>query len=219
MPTRKRPSGTLVLLVRHGRTPTTGTVLPGRAPGLHLSPAGLGQAEHAATRLEGLPPAALYTSPLERAQETAAPTAAATGLVPVVEPALLECDFGAWTGESLSRLGRRKEWRALMTSPSTFRFPGGESLAELEARMVALLERLRAAHPDAVVACFTHADPIRAALTFAMGAPLDAFHRVNVATGSVSAIRFPPEGPPVVLGVNSLHGPLEDLIPAPGAGN
>ncbi|MFT4110803.1 histidine phosphatase family protein [Propionicimonas sp.] len=217
MPTRKRPPGTLVLLVRHGQTPTTGRVLPGRAPGLHLSEAGIRQAENAAARLAGLPLAALYTSPLERAQETAAATATATGLAPVVEPDLLECDFGAWTGESLATLGRRKEWRALMTSPSTFRFPGGESLAELEARMVSLLDRLRGAHQDGVAVCFTHADPIRAALTFAMGAPLDAFHRVNVGTGSVSAIRFPHDTPPVVLGVNSLHGPLDDLVPPTGS--
>ncbi|MGC3992663.1 MAG: histidine phosphatase family protein [Propionicimonas sp.] len=217
MPTRKRPPGTLVLLVRHGQTPTTGRVLPGRAPGLHLSAAGARQAENAAARLSGLPLAALYTSPLERAQETAAPTAAATGLVPVVEPDLFECDFGEWTGESLATLARRKEWRALMTSPSTFRFPGGESLAELEARMVSLLDRLRGAHPDGVVACFTHADPIRAALTYAVGAPLDAFHRVNVGTGSVSVVRFPHDAPPLVLGVNSLHGPLDDLVPSTGS--
>ena len=209
MATRNRPAGALILLVRHGATPTTGRVLPGRAAGLHLSEDGVRQAERVAERIAALSPAALYSSPLERALETASPSAAATGLTATEEPGLLECDFGEWTGQSLSTLARRKEWKALMAAPATFRFPGGESLAELEARVVATLERLRTAHAGQVVVAFSHADPIRAALTFAMGAPLDSFHRVNVATGSISVVGFPPDAAPVVLAVNSLHGPLE----------
>src|SRR5262249_3872231 len=86
---------TVVVLVRHGLTPTTGKVLPGRAPGLRLSAAGRRQAEAAATRLgrlEGL--AAVYASPLERARETAGPIADAVKLRVRVEPALIECDVG-----------------------------------------------------------------------------------------------------------------------------
>lgn len=219
MATRKRPLGTLVLLVRHGTTPTTGQVLPGRAPGLHLSDAGVRQAAKVAERLAGLRLAAVYTSPLERARETAAATAAAAGLDPIEEPGLLECDFGEWTGESLAALNRRKEWRTVLSSPSTFRFPDGESLAEVQARVVSTLDRLRAAHPGAVVACFSHADPIRAALTFAMGAHLDSFHRISVSPGSISAVRFPVDAPPMVLTVNSMHGPVvepEPSVPAAG---
>ncbi len=92
--------GTLVLLVRHGETPTTGMVLPGRAPGLHLSERGRAQAERVAERLAGLSVSALYSSPLERARETAEPTAAGTGLAVQREPGLLECDFGDWTGST-----------------------------------------------------------------------------------------------------------------------
>lgn len=213
MATRRRRPDTLVLLVRHGATPTTGRVLPGQALGLHLSDAGLRQAEGVAERLAGVRVAGLYTSPLERAVETAAPSATVTGLAAVEDAGLMECDFGEWTGETLSGLYHRKEWRALLASPSTFRFPGGESLAELQARVVATLERLRTVHAGATVVCFSHADPIRAALTFAMGAHLDSFHRVSVSTGSVSAIRYPADAAPVVLTVNSLHGPLSELAP------
>jgi len=209
MAKRLADTAALILLVRHGTTPTTGRVLPGRAPGLHLSEDGLRQAERVAERVTGLRPSAIYTSPLERAVETAAPTAAATGLTAIGEPGLLECDFGDWTGESLSALSRRKEWRTLMAAPATFRFPGGESLAELQARVVTTLEQLRTEHAGHLVVCVSHADPVRAALTFAMGAPLDSFHRVNVGTGSISAIRFPVDAAPVVLTVNSLHGPLD----------
>jgi probable phosphoglycerate mutase len=211
MATRKAPQGTLVLLVRHGATPTTGKVMPGRAPGLHLSEAGQAQAAAVAERFATLKLDAIYTSPLERARETAAPTAAATGLTPIEEPGLLEADVGEWTGKTLASLARLKEWRGVHGSPSTFRFPGGESLAELQARVVAVLDRVHAAHPGGTVACFSHADPIRLGLVFALGAPLDAFGRVVVDTGSISALRFTTGHPPQVLSTNTVTGPLTGL--------
>src|ERR1700689_2132059 len=98
-----RPTFTTVLLVRHGVTATTGIILPGRAPGLHLSERGVAQAERVAERLADLPkkPVALYVSPLERTRETAAPIAHALGLRPIAARGLLECDFGLWTGKKL----------------------------------------------------------------------------------------------------------------------
>ena len=152
--------------------------------------------------------AALYTSPLERARETAEPTERATGLTAVVEPALLECDFGAWTGEKLSRLAKLREWRTVQLAPSTFRFPEGESFVELQSRMIALLERLRTVHPGRTVACFSHADPIKALLTHAVGTHLDHFQRIDVGTGSISVIDWPNGRSPIVRAVNSTHGPL-----------
>ena len=211
MATRKAPQSTLVLLVRHGATPTTGRVMPGRAPGLHLSEAGQAQAAAVAERLATLKLDAIYTSPLERARETAAPTAAATGLTPIEEPGLLEADVGEWTGKTLGSLARLKEWSGVHGSPSTFRFPGGESLAELQARVVAVLDRVHAAHPGGMVACFSHSDPIRLGLVFALGAPLDAFGRVVVDTGSISALRFTTGHPPQVLSTNTVTGPLTGL--------
>ena len=208
MATRKPQPSTLVLLVRHGATPTTGKLMPGRAPGLHLSEAGQAQATAVAERLAGVKLDAIYSSPLERARETAAPTAAAAGLVPIEEPGLLEADVGEWTGKTLASLARLKEWRGVHGSPSTFRFPGGESLAELQARVVAVLDRVHAAYPGGTVACFSHSDPIRLGLVFALGAPLDAFGRVVVDTGSISAIRFTGADPPQVLATNTVTGPL-----------
>lgn len=226
MATPERAADTVILLVRHGATPTTGQVLPGRAPGLHLSDAGRSQAEAAAERLAGLPVTALYVSPLERAVETAAPSAITTGLTPIEEPGLLECDFGDWTGEPLAALAELPAWHDLMTAPASFRFPGGESIVELWTRVTSTLERLRSVHAGELVACFSHADPIRVAIAAAMGAQPDAFHRVTVATGSISAIGLPaqtlddPDGlrgsgadaTPVVLTANSLHGTLSELL-------
>jgi broad specificity phosphatase PhoE len=96
------PSSTLFLLVRHGLTPTTGKVLPGRAPGLHLADTGQSQANAAAERIAALKTVdAVYASPLERARETAAPIAKAKGLKVQIDKGLLECDFGEWTGAEL----------------------------------------------------------------------------------------------------------------------
>ncbi len=208
------PTFTTVLLVRHGATATTGTVLPGRAPGLHLSERGAGQAQGTAERLAELArkPSALYVSPLERARETAAPIAKVLRLRPVLERGLLECDFGTWTGKRLSTLRRRSDWRAVQHAPSTFRFPEGESFTEMQLRIWTTLERLARKHRNRTIVVVSHADPIKAAVTYAQGVPLDLFQRTVISTCSVSAISFT-DSTPVVLCVNST-GTLKDLAPS-----
>lgn len=203
--------GTLLLLVRHGETPTTGTVLPGRAPGLHLSERGRAQAERVSERLSGLPVNALYSSPLERARETAEPTAARTGLAVKHDDGLLECDFGEWTGAAIADLAALPEWQTVQHNPSAFRFPDGESFPEMQARIVAALEALCAAHAGGVVVCFSHADPIKAAVAHALGTHLDLFQRIVISPGSVSAISFVEGQDPAVLMVNSTSEPLSGL--------
>ena len=154
----------------------------------------------------------LHTLPddraLERARETAAPIAAARNLKVRIDKGLLECDFGEWTGRQLTALAKLRDWRTVQQAPSTFRFPGGESFVELQTRMITLMERLRATHRGQTVACFSHADPIKALLTHAVGTHLDHFQRMDVGTGSVSVIDWPAHGAPVVRSVNSTDGPL-----------
>jgi probable phosphoglycerate mutase len=198
-------------LVRHGETPTTGRVLPGRTPGLHLSDRGREQADRVAERLAGLPVDAVYSSPLERACETAEPTAVRTGRDVKHDDGLLECDFGDWTGAALADVAALPEWRTVQHSPSTFRFPRGESFTEMQARIVGSLEALRAAHAGGVVVCFSHADPIKAAVAHALGTPLDLFQRIVISPGSVSAISFVDGQAPAVLMVNSTSDPLSGL--------
>ena len=135
-----KPPSTLLLLVRHGQTPTTGTVLPGLAPGLHLSDGGRVQAQRVAERLAALPIDGIYSSPLERACETAEATAASTGLKVNEHAGMIECDFGAWTGAALTELARLPQWQTVQHTPSAFRFPEGESFAQMQARMVGTLE-------------------------------------------------------------------------------
>ncbi len=205
---------TTILLVRHGTTATTGTILPGRAPGLHLSERGVAQAEAVAGRLSELTkkPVALYVSPLERARETAAPIAKVLKLRPFIDRGLLECDFGTWTGKKLATLAKRSEWRAVQHSPSTFRFPEGESFTEMQQRIWSTLERLAAKHRNRTIVVVSHADPIKAAVTFAQGVPLDLFQRTVISPCSLSAIAFT-SAAPMVLCVNAT-GTLKELSPS-----
>jgi probable phosphomutase (TIGR03848 family) len=208
------PASTLVLLVRHGQTPTTGKVLPGRATGLHLAEVGIGQAQRAAERIAELSRVdAVYASPLERARETAAPIGKALKQRVRIHKGLLECDFGDWTGQELGSLMKKPEWTTVQRAPSTFRFPGGESFTEMQTRIVGALDAIRAAHPGGTVVCVSHADPIKAAVAHAMGTHLDLFQRIVISTCSVSAIAYSAAGP-VVLTVNSTGGSLGELRPS-----
>ncbi len=197
-----------MLLVRHGKTPTTGQVLPGRAKGLHLSDEGLAQADEVAERIGALcegkraGPVAVYASPLERTTQTARPIAKRLGLRVRSDRGLLECDFGEWTGAKLADLAKKPEWTTVQRNPSGFRFPGGESFLEMQTRMTSAVARLAALHPGETVVAVSHADPIKAVVAQAAGTPLDLFQRLTVAPCSVSAIAYSGGGP-FVLTVNS----------------
>ncbi|MCU4185807.1 MSMEG_4193 family putative phosphomutase [Acidiferrimicrobium sp. IK] len=218
-PARAKPAPpTLVLFVRHGTTPTTGKVLPGRAPGLHLADAGREQAEAVAERLGSWAPGsgpgivAVYASPLERTRETAKPIAARLGLKVTVERGLLECDFGDWTGRSLKELMKLPEWTTVQRYPSGFRFPSGESFAGMQTRMTDTVAKLCARHRGETIVAVSHADPIKAAVADAMGTHLDLFQRVVISPCSVTAVSYGPAGPSV-LGVNSTRS-LDELRPS-----
>jgi probable phosphomutase (TIGR03848 family) len=225
----KRPPSTLALLVRHGTTPSTGKVLPGRAPGLHLADQGREQAERVAERVatwayaprtghskDAKEPksrvAAVYASPLERTRETAAPIAKALGLTVRTERGLLECDFGEWTGAELKSLMKLPDWATVQRYPSGFRFPGGESFTSMQARIVSTLIDLSTRHPGEAFVAVSHADPIKAAVADAVGSHLDLFQRIVISPCSVTAVSYGPLGP-TVLAVNSTST-LSDLVPS-----
>jgi len=214
----KQPKATLVLLVRHGTTPSTGKVLPGRAAGLHLSDHGGKQAATVAERLARWSSdskrqvAGVYASPLERTKETAAPIAAALGLKVQIARGLLECDFGEWTGAELKALMKLPEWGTVQRYPSGFRFPGGESFTGMQTRMVTAISELCDRHAGGTVVAVSHADPIKAAVAAAMGSHLDLFQRIVISPCSVTAISYGALGP-TVLAVNST-AELKELVPS-----
>ena len=203
-----------MLLVRHGNTPTTGKLLPGRAAGLHLSDTGRAQAEAAATRVAALTkaPTAVYASPLERTRETAAPIARALGLRVRTAAGLVEADVGDWTEQRLARLYKTREWPTVQRWPVGFRFPGGESFAEMSVRTMDAVLGLVADHPGESIVAVSHADCIKAVVAAAAGVPLDLMQRLVVSPCSISAILFTAGGP-LVLCVNST-GTLDELVPS-----
>ncbi len=193
---------TILVLVRHGNTTTTGRILPGRSPGLNLSPEGVQQAEDVADRLAtvgGI--AAIYSSPLERAQQTASPLGKRLEMKIETTESLYECDFGDWTGQELKDLYKLPEWIQVQRSPSNFRFPNGESFTEMAGRMSNFVESIRLNHQGQIVVAYSHADPIKTLLCTALGMHLDMFQRLVIATCSVSAIAFSSDGT-LVLGSN-----------------
>jgi len=198
--------------VRHGTTPTTGKMLPGRAPGLHLAEKGRAQADLVATRIAAMekPPTAIYASPLERTRETAAPIAAALGLRVRTARGLIEVDVGEWTEKSLARLYKNKAWPTVQRWPSGFTFPGGESFSEMSTRCTTAVLGLVKAHPGETIVAVSHADPIKAVVAAAAGIPLDLMQRLVISPCSVSALLFSGGGP-AILCVNST-GSLGDLV-------
>jgi probable phosphomutase (TIGR03848 family) len=182
---------TLLLLIRHGENDYVKTGrMAGRLPGVHLNERGQKQAQALGDALKNVPIKAIYSSPLERAIETANPIADARKLQILQEPGLLDADIGKWQGKSLKVLSLTKLWKIVQHTPSRFRFPDGESFPEMQTRISETLERIIKKHnkPQDIVAVVFHADPIKLAVAHFIGVPLDNFQRLGCDTGSVTAI-------------------------------
>ncbi|MBG0771847.1 MAG: MSMEG_4193 family putative phosphomutase [Anaerolineaceae bacterium] len=179
------------LLIRHGDNDFLGSKLAGRLPGVHLNAKGQAQAQAVADGLAELPITAIYASPLERAQETAQPLAESKGLPIQVLPELMEIDFGEWQGQELAKLRKDKLWEIVQTNPATFRFPGGESFAEAQNRVVAGLLALSEQYGEkALIVCTSHSDIIRLAVAHFLALPLDRFQRIRIRPASVTVLHL-----------------------------
>ena len=180
----------LLLLVRHGENDYSKKgKFAGRLPGVHLNERGLKQAEELGKALAEVPLKAVYSSPLERAMETAAPIARARKLEAIQEPGLLESDIGKWQGSSVRRVALSKYWRVVQNAPSRAGHPGGETFQQTQTRIVTALDAICAKHkPRDVIACVFHADPIKLAVAHYLGLPLDHFQRLGCDTGSVTVL-------------------------------
>lgn len=180
----------LLLLIRHGENDYVKTgKLAGRIPGVHLNEKGRKQAQALGEALTEVPLKAVYSSPLERAMETAQPIAESHKLTILQERDLMDTDIGKWQGRSLAALRLTKAWKVVQSAPSRFRFPEGESFLDAQTRYVDALERIIAKHkPQDVVAVVFHADPIKLAVAHLLGMPLDHFQRLGCDTGSLTAL-------------------------------
>ncbi|QNN81945.1 MSMEG_4193 family putative phosphomutase [Brachybacterium sp. Z12] len=187
-----------VLLVRHGRTTANATgVLAGRTAGVSLDQTGRDQAALTGDRLAAVPVVGVVSSPLERCQETAQLIVDRQTSAPYssVDPDLTECDYGQWQGRTLSDLTTEELWPIVQSQPSSVVFPGGESMAAMQARSVAAIRRHDAAvdaeyGPKAVWVAVSHGDIIKSILADALGMHLDLFQRLEVSPASVSIVSY-----------------------------
>ncbi len=209
-----------VILLRHARSTANGSgVLAGRLAGVDLAEQGVEQAAKLVDRLAGVPVDAVVTSPLDRCRQTLGPLLTARGLTPVVEPGLAEVEYGEWTGRELRELLKEPLWQVVQQHPSAAVFPGGEGLANVQARAVAAIRshdaRITAEFgPRAVWVACSHGDVIKAVLADALGVHLDGFQRIVVDPASVSVVQYT-ETRPFVLRVNDNGGDLSGVVPPP----
>ena len=207
---------TLVFLVRHGLTATTGNVLTGWTPGIGLDDRGRQQAEALAARLAPVPLDAIISSPLERCRQTA-DAIAATGegrpAVVLEDERLGECHYGDWTGQPLKRLAKEPLWRVVQAHPGAAQFPGpgGESIMDMQHRAVgAIRDWNRRLGAGAAYLICSHGDVIKSVIADSLGMHLDMLQRIQVDPCSLTVIRYTPLRP-FVLRMNDTGGGVASL--------
>jgi probable phosphoglycerate mutase len=157
-------------------------------PGITLSSAGLAQAEQLRVRLRGVPLAAVYSSPMERAIATAEPLASDRMMPVQLVDGLTEVDFGAWTGLTFAELERQPGWQRFNRERGTAAVPGGEAAADVQRRVVATLRELASRHAGQTIAAVSHADVIRNAVLHAAATPLNLWNRFEISPASITAL-------------------------------
>ncbi len=192
---------TTFLLIRHGHTAFVGNAVAGRQQGIALNDVGLREAERLVSRLSSTPIHAIYSSPLLRARQTAEPLSQARGLPLVERERLAEIDFGTWTGQKFSDLENDLDWKRYNLLRSGSRCPGGESILDVQVRMVTELEELRSLHPDQTVALFSHGELIRSTVVHLAGIPMDLMLRIEVLPVSITSFTLAEWGVRI-LGIN-----------------
>ena len=203
---------TTFLLIRHGLTDAVGTLMTGHEPGVHLNATGRDQAATLPERLNNVPLAAIYASPLERTRQTAQPVADARGLQMQIEPRFIEVDFGGWTNRRFADLAGDPHWQLYNAYRGVSRPPQGEGLLDVQARTVEALLDLHERHPHEVVAIVSHADTLRAILLYFLGMPVDFVQRLELSPARISVLQLG-TGAPHIIQVNG-----ENVPPIPGLG-
>lgn len=195
---------TIVLLIRHAENDMLEKRLAGRLPGVHLNEKGRQQAETLANALAEAPIKGIYSSPLERAVETAAPLAEKLKLPVQIRQGLIEVDFGSWEGKPMNYLRSLKQWKEVREAPATHSFPGGESIAKIQKRASEELTDIISGYDDAdYIACFSHSDTIRLLIAHYLNMPLNDFRRLNIDTASITILLLG-KGRPRLLNYNQV---------------
>jgi len=184
----------LFLLIRHGDTDAIGQCIPGRMPGIHLNASGRRQVETLARNLASLPIDHIYSSPLERTRETAAPIAETAGLEVKILDEINEVDFGNWSGTTFADLEQDSAWIKYNRFRTGTRIPGGELFIEVQARMLREVDRIATEFPDSVVALVSHGDPIKSLIAPFLGIPHNYTRHFEISPASVSILSYSEDG-------------------------
>jgi len=200
-------------LIRHGSTDAAGHILTGRTAGVHLNEQGRKQIRELPERFKNVPLKAIYATPLERTQETAEPLAHAFGLTVQIAREMTEVDYGEWTGRRTDELRDDPLWRRYLSFRSSVTIPGGESMLQIQERVVGFMGALHRAQPEAHIALVSHGDPIKTAVCYYMGVPLDLFFRFVITPSSVTVVRVADDEACVVT-LNNRHDRLDEHIGA-----
>lgn len=181
---------TTVLLIRHASNDyLTQNRMAGWQP-IPLNEQGRSEARALAQRLATVPLSAIYSSPIARARETADIIAQPHQLAVQIHAGLTEVNVGDWTDQMIPDLQTTDAWKHMLAHPFDFRFPHGESNAEVHARIVATIDALVAIHPDQIIALVSHADPIKIVLAHYLGMNLNDFNRLAIDPASLSILKF-----------------------------
>ena len=204
------PLMTYILLVRHGQNEWVKEKrLAGWLPEVHLNEEGRHEVILLAQRLSSLPITMIYSSPLERCLETATILAESIGVQVESNPELGEVRYGKWEGKKLKKLARKKrKWYFVQHFPSRFRFPAGESFAEVQTRAVNAVEKLSDQHDEEFILLVSHADVIKLILAHYLGMHIDLFQRLAISPASVSILSLTGSGPVNVIRIND-SGPIK----------
>ncbi|MGI8967071.1 MAG: histidine phosphatase family protein [Limisphaerales bacterium] len=189
---------TTFYLIRHANYDLVGKVYVGRTPGIHLNEQGRRQSEFLAERLAQKPIQKIFSSPLERCQETAGPLAKKFNLEIKTAEALTEINFGDWTNKTPQELAPLEKWRQWTSFRSGSRIPNGDWMMAAQARFVHQMEEWCDAFPEETLALISHGDPIRSAVAYYLGVPLDLFRRIEITPASVSILSISEQGPKIL---------------------
>ena len=200
---------TSIHLVRHAPHPAVGERLCGREPGHGLRAPGREMAARLGAAMQLSQPAMVYASPVQRAVETGQAIAKACGVPLQIAEALTEIDFGQWTGKRFEDLQGDPGWTRWNCARASACVPGGESMAEVQARTSVWIEQARARHPGQSIVAVSHADVIKAVLAEALGWSLDRHDRLQIDTASVSRIVAADWGRRVLSINEAIDGPTD----------
>jgi ribonuclease H / adenosylcobalamin/alpha-ribazole phosphatase len=191
------------LLLRHGQTPMSVQKRYSGRSDVPLTDLGVQQAVAAAKRLASAGIGVIVTSPLLRAARTAEEVAAVTGAPVITDAGLRETDFGAWEGLTFAEVRERfpDEITAWLADPAVAP-PGGESFAEVSARVTGALDRVLAGRERQTILIVSHVTPIKTLVAAALLAPPAALYRMHLDVAALSEIDWYADGPAVLRSFN-----------------